>query len=60
MMSETGLCPTAPPTACALPLMSFSPSLLSQELTDGRYFDDPKAADKANFETLSKYFVEEV
>lgn len=33
--------------------------LLSQELTDGRYFDDPKAADKANFAALSKYFVDE-
>ncbi|MBQ3266877.1 MAG: TIM barrel protein [Atopobiaceae bacterium] len=33
--------------------------LLSQELTDDRYYDDPKAADKANFAALSKYFVDE-
>lgn len=33
--------------------------LLGQELTDGRYYDDPKAADKANFAALSKYFVDE-
>lgn len=32
--------------------------LLGQELTDGRYYDDPKAADKANFAALSKYFVD--
>lgn len=33
--------------------------LLGQELTDGRYFDDPKAADKTNFTALSKYFSDE-
>lgn len=33
--------------------------LLGQELTDERYYDDPKAADRANFAALSRYFVDE-
>ena len=33
--------------------------LLGQELTDERYFDDPKAADAANFAALARYFDDE-
>lgn len=31
---------------------------LGQELTDGRYYEDPAAADRRNFEVLSRFFVD--
>jgi len=32
---------------------------LGQEITDGRYYDDPKEADRRDFNVLSRYFVDE-
>lgn len=32
---------------------------LGQEITDGRYYENPKAADQRNFRALSKFFVGE-
>lgn len=32
---------------------------LGQEITDGRYYDEPQLADKRNFAALSRYFVNE-
>lgn len=31
---------------------------LGQEITDGRYFDDPAAADERNMRAFEKYFVD--
>ena len=32
------------------------PALLGQEITDGRYFDDPAAADMRNFKAFEPFF----
>jgi len=31
---------------------------LGQEITDGRYFDDPAAADRHNMDAFERYFVD--
>lgn len=33
--------------------------LLGQEITDGRYYDDPKEADRRNYQAFSRFIVEE-
>ena len=40
---------------CALPIYE---GLLGQEITDGRYFDDPAEADRRNVAAFEPYFVD--